>query len=230
MDDIAASQDSTTERACCADDDPDSTFRFPILFSQWVSSVKRYRVIPAECRSAGLAQSFWPHLTGEVSDGEKYQKEIGPGLLFQLKPTDTGWIIRIVPKVPCSDEGGFASVVNAPHRDYNSLHVDSSYGITAKEAVENMNPREFSFVVTCEAYRIESHRLNIVLYTLSQQERDETLPKLGTSPLGKAKFTILDSKVSPAKRDIGGKNYGNIDWLRFRLDIKPPTARERKSP
>jgi hypothetical protein len=179
---------------------------------------------------AGLAQDYVPHLTGEVFRGEEYQKEIGAGLLFRLEPTEEGWMIRIIPKAVCDKPGDWASVVNAPHRDYNALHVDASYGITAKEAVENMNPRNFLFVVTCEDYKIESRWLEIVLGTLSERERAETMPKLGTSPLGKATFTILDSKISPARREIGGKNYGNIDWLKFRLDITPPAAPGRKSP
>ncbi|MGA2273761.1 MAG: hypothetical protein ABSH00_09410 [Bryobacteraceae bacterium] len=178
--------------------------------------------------AAGFAQNFAPRLTGEVSRGQEFQREIGSGLLFQLKPTDeAGWMIRIVPKVFCSEAADFASVVNAPYRNYNSLHVDASYGISASEAVEKMGPREFRFVLTCEDYELESRRLEIVLwgYTHSQQEIDEALAKLGTSPLGRGKLTILESKVSPAEHDIQGKNYGKIDWLKFRLDITFPAAR-----
>jgi hypothetical protein len=179
----------------------------------------------------GLAQDYVPHLTGEVSRGQEYQREIGSGLLFRLEPNEEGWMIRIVPKATCG-EGDWAAVVNAPYRNYNSLHVDASYGITAKEAVEKMNPREFSFVVSCEDYRTESQRLDVVMwaYSHSQQEVDEAMAKLATSPVGKGKFTILDSRVSPAEREIGGKNCGKIDWLKFRLDITPPVDRGRKSP
>jgi len=95
-----------------------------------------------------------------------------------------------------------------------------------------MGPREFSFVTTCEDYQRESHRLGIVLwpYNYSRQEADDALAKLGTSPLGKAKLTILESKVSRAGQDIEGKNYGKIDWLRFRLDITSPVHRGPQSP
>lgn len=180
----------------------------------------------------GFAQNFVPHLTGEVSRGQEYQQEIGSGLVFLLEPNDTGWMIRIRPKDPCTENGDWASVVNAPYRNYSSLFVDASYGITAQEAVVQMNPRKFSFVVSCDDYQTESRRLNIVLwpYTYSRQEVDEATAKLGTSPLGKAKFTILDSRVSPAEKDIEGKNFGKIDWLRFKLDISPPAVRGHKTP
>jgi hypothetical protein len=124
----------------------------------------------------------------------------------------------------------WAYVVNVPYRSYSSLYLGTEYGVTAKKAVE-FNPREFSFVTTCEDYKRESHRLNIVLwpYIYSQKEADDALAKLGTSPLGKARLTILKSKVSPAEPGIEGKDYDRIDWLTFRLDITPPVRRGRKS-
>jgi len=178
----------------------------------------------------GFAQDYAPHLTGEVFRGQEYRKEIGSGLFFLLKPTDTGWMINIVPKSHCGENDDWAHVVNAPYRNYNALFVDASYGITAAEAV-GYGPRRFSFVVTCEDFKRERHRLEIVLwpYNYSQPEVDEASAKLGTSPLGKATFSILDSKISRAKENIEGKNYGKIDWLRFRLDIASPAARGRPS-
>lgn len=85
-------------------------------------------------------------------------------------------------------------------------------------------------MVTCEDYKREAHRLEIVLwpYNYSRQDADEALAKLGTSPLGKARLTIVKSKVSRAEQDIEGKNYGKIDWLRFRLDIVSPPHRGGK--
>jgi hypothetical protein len=118
-------------------------------------------------------------------------------------------------------------VVNAPYRSYNSLHLDTEYGVTAKGALD-FNPREFSFVTTCADYKRESHRLNIVLwpYTYSQKVADEALAKLDTSPLGKARLTILKSKISLAEPDVEGKNYDKIDWIKFRLDITAPAAKQ----
>ena len=152
-------------------------------------------------------------------------------MLFLLKPTDTGWMIGIVPKAQCVQDEDWASVVNAPYRGYNSLYLDTGYGVTAKEAVD-INPREFSFVVTCEDYKRERHWLEIVLwpYNYPRQEEDEALAKLGTSPLGKARLTIVKSKVSRAEQDIEGKNYGRIDWLKFTLDIISPLHEGRKIP
>ena len=184
-------------------------------------------LVAAMCVSA---QDYAPRLSGEVALGHDYRREIGSGLLFLLTATGSGWKIGIVPKAPCGDSGDWAYVVNAPYRSYSSLFLDTEYRVTAKNAVE-FNPREFSFVTTCEDYQRESHRLNIVLwpYTYPQKAVDDALAKLGTSPLGKARLTILKSKVSPAEPGIEGKNYDRIDWLKFRVNIMPLVRGGRKS-
>ncbi|MGI8744734.1 MAG: hypothetical protein ACR2NN_19610 [Bryobacteraceae bacterium] len=180
---------------------------------------------------AGFAQDYVPRVSGEISRGQEFKSDIGSGLLFLLKPTNTGWMVAVVPKVRCIENEDWASVVNPPYRNYNALYLDTAYGVTAEEAV-SISPREFSFVTTCEAYKSESHRLEIVLwpYNYSKKEADEAMAKLGPSPLGKARLAIVKSKVSRAEHAIEGKNYGKIDWLEFRLDINPSVLRGRKSP
>lgn len=46
--------------------------------------------------------------------------------------------------------------------------------------------------------------------------------KMGTSPQGHGKLWVLDYKISAAPADIDGKNYGQIDWMRFRVEIQFP--------
>ena len=176
------------------------------------------------------AQNYVTRFTAEVSRGQEFRRDIGAGLEFVLKPTESGWMISIVPKAQCVEHEDWAAVVNAPYRNYNALHLDASYGTTVQEAV-GINPREFVFVTTCDDYRQEARRLDIALwpYNHTQQEVDDAMARLATSPLGKARLTILSSKVSPADQAIEGKNYGKIDSLKFRLDVAPP-ARQRSRP
>ncbi len=159
-------------------------------------------------------------IAGALSRGEAFRKPITPKFDFVLKPNDTGWTISVVPVAACGNSGDWATVVNPPYRNYNALHVDASYGTTAWEAVAWL-PREFRFVTTCAGYRQESERLNIVLwpYSFSEREASEALKMLGTTANGQGRFTILDSKVSRAKKEIEGKNYGQIDWLKFEVEI-----------
>lgn len=164
-------------------------------------------------------------IEGEVSRGMEFRRDMGPGLVLVLQPAETGWMIAVVPKTKCVEPDDWAAVVNAPYRNYNALHVDSSYGITASEAVK-INPREFFFVQSCEEYKEERRRLDIVLwpYNYSKAEEEEALAKLGTSRLGRAKLTIVEAKVSTAGKEIEGKNYGRVEWLKFRVEVSRSTV------
>lgn len=148
--------------------------------------------------------------SGEVSAGEEFRKPIDPELEFVLAP---GWTIAVVPKKPEGDCQEFASVVNAPYRAHRPLYIDMSYGWTAEDEV-SISPREFRFVTNCADYRTEYARLAIVLWpytAASPREYDETLAKLGTSPLGKGRLWITDSKVT-----------GRIEWMKFSVEIILP--------
>ena len=169
------------------------------------------------------AQNYVTRFTAEVSRGQEFRRDIGSGLEFVLKPTESGWMIGIVPKIRCAENEDWASVVNAPYRNYNALHLDASYDITAQEAV-GINPREFLYVTNCDDYKQEAKRLEIVMwpYNHTQQETDDAMAKLATSVLGRARLTIVSAKVSPAEQPVEGKNYGRIDSIKFRLDIARP--------
>ncbi len=169
------------------------------------------------------------HIAGTLSRGEMFRKTIAPKLDFVLNPTDTGWMIAIVPAAACADSGDWATVVNPPYRGYNALFVDTAYGITAWEAA-TWAPREFRFVTTCDDYRREIERLRIVLwpYTHSEKEVSQAQELLGTSPTGQGRFTILDSKVSRAAEEVEGKNYGQIDRLKFDVEITLPKNSVRR--
>jgi hypothetical protein len=172
-----------------------------------------------------LAQNYVTRFSGEVSRGQEFRKEISAGLELVLTPTESGWTIGIGPKVKCTEHDDWAAVVNAPYRNYNALRLDSSYGVTAQEAV-GINPREFVYVTNCDDYQQEAKRLEVVMwpYNHTQAETDDAMAELATLASGKARLTILASKVSPAEQEIAGKNYGRIDYLRFRLDVAPPDS------
>lgn len=157
--------------------------------------------------------------SGQVSAGEEFRKALNSELDFVLQP---GWTIAVVPKHPEADCVEFASVVNAPYRAHRSLYIDMSYGWTAEEEV-GTSPREFSFVVNCPAYRIESERLNIVMwpYTTTEQKAQEALAKLGSSPSGKGRLWITGSKISHAD-DTPDEKEGKILSMKFSVEITLP--------
>jgi hypothetical protein len=160
--------------------------------------------------------------SGRVSEGEDFRKVLNDDLEFVLAP---GWTITVVPRRPEGDCTEFASVINAPYRAHRDLYIDMSYGWTAEEEASS-SPREFRFVTNCADYRIESERLNIVMwpYTATQEKADEALAKLGTSPAGAGRLWITDSKVSH-KEDTAENKTGKIQSMSFTVEIVLPLRR-----
>ena len=150
----------------------------------------------------------------EVSSGQSFRESIGHGLVLILSPLGGGWIIGVSPQtVTEPDCRDFAWVVNPPFRAYNALYLNAAYGMTAQDAV-NRSPREFNFVLSCAACKRES--------TFLRRAIESTPVGMGTSPQGHGKLWIVDHKTSPAPAEIDGVNHGQIDWIRFRVEIRFP--------
>ena len=157
--------------------------------------------------------------SGRVAQGEEFRRTLNTELEFVL---ERGWTIAIVPKRPEGDCREFASVVNPPYSAHRPIYIDTGYGWTAEDETSD-SPREFQFVTNCTDYRIESERLNIVLwpYTATPQEDKEALAKLGTSLLGNGRLWITDSRISHSD-DTADEKLGKIEWMRFSVEIKLP--------
>jgi hypothetical protein len=154
-----------------------------------------------------------------VSEGEEFRKTLNTELEFVLAP---GWSITIVPKRPEGDCREFASEVNAPYRAHRDLYIDTSYGWTAEDETST-SPREFRFVTNCTEYRTEFERLEIVMwpYTATPEKVEEAFAKLGTSPLGKGRLWITDSRISHSG-DSPDDKRGKIEWMKFSVEISLP--------
>jgi hypothetical protein len=155
---------------------------------------------------------------GEVTNGREFRHSINSSLEFVLEP---GWNIIGIPKKSDGDCKEFASVVNRPYRAHRQLEIDTSYGWTAQDEV-NASPRTFYFVMNCADYRIESKRLGIVLWGdgATEQEYQEAVKKLATSPLGTGRFWIIDSKIMNASDRTATES--SIQWMKFAVEIKLP--------
>ena len=86
--------------------------------------------------------------------------------------------------------------------------------------------REFNFVLNCLDYETERKRVELAIYPngASEQEVDEARAKLGSSPLGKGRMWILDSKITPGHDSGTGQGLGVIHWINFKVEIKFPAA------
>jgi hypothetical protein len=174
--------------------------------------------------------------TAEVSAGKTFRRSIGHGLDLVLVPDSTegsisGWTIEVSPQIKASNPEctDFLGVVTPPLRFGNPRYLDTQYGLLAQEAVAR-SPREFSFVLNCSDFETERKRLEIVLwpYSYPQKVVDEAMAKWGSSPLGKGKLWIEDSRITPGMETADGSNPGVIHWIRFKVEItfpaRPPTS------
>jgi hypothetical protein len=171
------------------------------------------------------------HFEGELKASEAFEKAIGRDLIFRLEPNRepkiSGWTIEIHPKNEAPGEyTEFVYVVTPPYRSTNARYLDTSYGATAKEAVA-WTPRTFYFVLDKGDYKRAGDALDKLLwpYNYSEGELDAAGKVLDNLRKGEGELRIVDSRVSEGKSD---KESGKIEWLKFAVDLKFPSAKEAR--
>ena len=156
---------------------------------------------------------------GQANRGEEFRKEIAPGLICVLRPSEDGWNITVQPvQKPVAPEGcdDFVWVVTPPYRSSNPRYLETSYGTSAREAVK-WSPRELQFVLNVADCKTEGARVERVLWPTNYTDKEvsDAEAKLGISPTAKGVLTILDSRISTNK----------IDWVKLEVAITFPSKR-----
>jgi len=168
---------------------------------------------------------------GELAAGQSFEQEFGGDLLLRLNPKSAvgGWTIEIVPKsVPEGEFREYVWVVTPPYHFWNVRYLDTSYGISPQESVQN-SPREFHFVLDEKQYAKAAQLVDLVA---SSRPLSDTRPKeeyerevrdasdaLMRFPVSNGRLWILDSKI---KASTGPKDPGSIAWLKFRVELQVP--------
>lgn len=162
-------------------------------------------------------------LDGRVSRGDSFETSLPGGLVFQLEPelmpqNPAGWTIRVSPESAREDD--YSMVATPPYRFWNPRYVDTSYGVTATEALA-LNRRDFAFVAFADDYRTAREALDVLLWPGSRPDEEvqaaaAELSALRTYP---ATFWILDGTATPPDSTRPG---GAIDSLSFRVELCVP--------
>lgn len=168
--------------------------------------------------------------TGEVSAGQTYERKFGAAIRFRLnpKPAQSGWFIEVIPDDQSSGYSEYVWVVNPPYHFNNVRYLDTSYGTSAKQAVE-YSARDFNFVLNPEQYKRASDLVEMGVSShpatdqRSQQqlekETDDAIRALEALPVAKGRLTILNSRI----HEVPEKNSsGSIEWLKFRVELHVP--------
>lgn len=168
---------------------------------------------------------------GEVSAGKSFALEFGEDLAFRLNPEAAlgGWFIEVIPKTAGADaDTDYVWVVTPPYHFGNQRYLDTSYGVSPRESVQN-SPREFNFVLNDQQYKKAARLVDLAISshpsseTKSQEqlerEGEEATTALLKLPVATGKLWILESRV---KDSTGGADSGSIEWIKFKVELRVP--------
>jgi len=166
---------------------------------------------------------------GEVSGGHQFSQVIGGNLMFTLKPAKSGWTTEITSQVVTGTEPSeYSWVVTPPYRSSNPRYLDTTYGVSAEEAVHE-TPRNFNFVLNEAQYQEASRLVDLAIssHPLSDHRSQEELEKesrdaaaaLMKFPVSVGQLLILDSKITSAK---DSKDSGSLDRIKFEAILRVP--------
>lgn len=213
----------------------------------WLAAVLAALIIPAlttseqaeEAKSAGCGtidgkETGMPcrqaSLEGEVSAGQDFVRKIGTELYFRLnhEAAMDGWNIEVVPDP--NEKGNrreYSWVATPPYHFWNPRYLDRSYGMSAKQALEQ-TPREFNFVLEETGYGKLGDLVDkaVMSHPVSDKRSEEEIEaeaeaaaeSLMEFPVAKGKLTILDGRIGTA----GEKKEETIQWLKFKVEFKIP--------
>lgn len=160
-------------------------------------------------------------LSGTLSAGKSFERDIGHGLIFRLVPSPAsygkGWDIEIRPEGdPAGGFDEYASVATPPYHLYKPTYLNASYGVTAQKAVA-MSPRKFQFVETPQDSQAASVVVNTVVYTVDwPSHKDSIAAAAAKIPVGVGELRVLDSRTTPGKNN---EDLGSIDWIKFQIRL-----------
>lgn len=178
----------------------------------------------------GEDQCLRMSFSGEVSAHQDFERKFGKDVSFRLNSHAAmeGWFLEVVPGTqPPSGYAEYVWVVNPPYHFQNIRYLDTSYGISAKQAVA-YSPRDFNFVVDQQQYEHAAELVEHSAVSHSQSEHktqqefekesQDALQKLEELPVSKGRLTILQSRVT----ETGNDGLGSIEWISFRVELHVP--------
>ncbi len=155
-------------------------------------------------------------IQGHVVRGEKFQKDIGNGLVFELVPNDEGWYISVVPAAGKADYDFTLST--PPFHGDNPTNVEgwqfgNASGTIPADAAQS--ERDFSFVTS----NADANAMADAIVQFTSGKTRDFSPDI---PTGQGKLTIANLK-------LGALLSGQQTWIEsmdFSVDIQLPDAHD----
>lgn len=173
------------------------------------------------------AQCSIRRFRGKILRGENFKRPVASGLTFGLRaskdPAIDGWTIEICSESLSEPDNELSWVATPPYRSWNPRYIETSYGWTAKEAVE-VSEREFGFVSSAD-YKKTADAVRILLWPadhtkeeIRQAERLRKQMRVGTG-----KLRILTAQLGAAR---GQGDRGTIERMDFKVELCVPKGEE----
>lgn len=182
------------------------------------------------CASAGLAAQC-DTISGQVRAGSSFERAFGDGLLFRLRaaanapPNPAGWTVEV--RAGADGEHDFVWVATPPYRWWNPRYLDTSYGQSARGAVDR-DVRTFGFVTGEEAYARLSEAVGFLVFSRPPEMTEEEYEAAHDSvraawqtmmeEVGRGQLRITDADVSEPTPD---HPRGRIERLAFTVTLCP---------
>ena len=174
-------------------------------------------------------------LHGEVHRSEKFEREIGRGLVFRLVPDEYGWDIEVGPK---NGTDNYMDCVNGPLHGITPYQIEgwlfrNDDNTANRKTSELMTPgigdkREFQFVLTAADEAKSCADLDEMehIYDEKDPERKTATSRFGEHAGGDGSVTITGMTLGHLKP--GAQAW--IEDMRFEATFSFRTADEKHTP
>lgn len=155
-----------------------------------------------------------PSFMGTIEYGERYSYELPNGLLFELQPTDCGWMVSIHP--PGISNQDYVWPENLPVRQKNELFLDDEYDGDWEGPLKHVHT--IYFARTQQQAQRKLDWIDAFEHGDYQKANKLDLPQ---SALGEAKLFVVSYKKTGMEQKIVGnpKDHWCADDLHFRVVV-----------
>jgi hypothetical protein len=173
-----------------------------------------------EARTAGpVCEAV--RFAGVVDDGRSFEHVVNDDYTFRMQSTAdsvlSGWTIEV--RTPRLAEPGneLSSVATPPHRFWNPRYIETSYGWTARQAIE-YGGREFSIVRPEDYTRVHDALVRLLWPNgATDAELDQAQREYDETPRYPARLRIVESTITPTPDGIG-----RLGRIRFEVELCVP--------
>ncbi len=191
--------------------------------SQWVTVIAAMTAM-ATAQAGEIKRCLRFSFDGELKQGQPFTQDIGNGLTFRAEPSQGGWHYEIGRS---GADDNFIYDVTLPLHGRHPTDLDTSYATPAQDAVSD-EPVDFWFVAFPQDADKAEQGQQLVHWPKGDDDEQRGWDLLGSLPKGRGELEMLKWRLIPGtdtpKPNGEAAQFGEIQWLQFRLTLTVPVA------